>query len=592
MSGRDGWHPIEAYAAVGDGRTLALVARDGSIDWLCLPDLDSASVFGALLDRERGGRFRLAPSVPYETTRRYVPDTNVLETTYETAGGVARVVDALTLPVHGLVPLRELVRRVDGVAGTVPFRWCVEPRFGFGEARTRTGLRAGVPVAEAGADALAVRSFGAGEPAVSADAVHGEFVAEPGSTGLVVLTAANAEPLVFPGRDEVERRLAGTVAYWRSWAQAREYEGRWREAVVRSLLALKLLVYAPSGAIAAAATTSLPERIGGDLNWDYRFSWLRDSVFTVDALLATGCAQEARSFFWWLMHASQRDRPDVRVLYRLDGGREAPERELDLAGYEGSRPVRVGNGAAGQLQLDVYGELMQTAHIFAMAGNSLGRDTGRRLAGVADLVCRSWRERDSGIWELREGREHYTQGKMACAVALERACELAEAGLLPSRSVARWREEAGRIRAFVEERCWSEERGAYTAFAGGDELDAAVLVGSLSSYAGGDDARMRATLDVLRRELADGPFVYRASWSPGREGAFLACSFWLADALARAGRVDEAADLMDELLAARNDVGLLAEEIDPASRRQLGNFPQALSHLALVNAAVTIGGAP
>jgi GH15 family glucan-1,4-alpha-glucosidase len=584
-----GWHPIEAYAAVGDGRTLALIARDGAVDWLCLPDLDSPSVFAAILDPERGGRFELAPTQPYRATRRYLPDTNVLETTYETAGGVARVTDAFTLPTSGLSPLRELVRRVEGVAGAVPFRWRVEPRFPYGQSHMRTGRRAGIPIFEAGAHAVSVRSFAAGEPVLSDHAAASDFEVRSGSSSLLALTSAGDEPIVLPGRDEAERRLEQTVAYWRAWARDRTYEGPWRDAVIRSLLALKLLVYAPSGAIAAAGTTSLPERLGGSANWDYRFSWLRDSVFAVDAFLATGCAREARSFFWWLMHASQADRPHARVLYRLDGGREAPEAEIDLAGYEESRPVRIGNGAAGQLQLDVFGELMQTAYVYAGAGNELGRDTGKRLAKIADVVCRLWRERDSGIWELRDRLEHHTQGKMACAVALERACELAERGLLPGGRVERWRAEASEIRRFVEERCWSERRRSYTAFAGGDELDASVLLASISGYAGGDDHRMRHTIAALREELGSGPHLHRASWSVGREGTFVACSFWLVDALARTGRIEDAAALMDELVASSNDVGLLAEEIDAATGRQLGNVPQALSHLALVNAAVTIG---
>lgn len=584
-----GWQPIEAYAAVGDGRTLALIGRDGAVDWLCLPDLDSPSVFAAILDPERGGRFELAPAQPYRATRRYLPDTNVLETTYETAGGVARVTDAFTLPTSGFSPLRELVRRVEGVGGAVPFRWRVEARFPYGQSHMRTGLRAGVPIFEARAHAVSVRSFAGGEPVLSDRAVSSEFEVRSGSSSLLVLTSAGGEPLVLPGREEAERRLEQTAAHWRAWARDRTYEGPWRAAVIRSLLALKLLVYAPSGAIAAAGTTSLPERLGGDANWDYRFSWLRDSVFAVDAFLATGCAREARSFFWWLMHASQADRPHVRVLYRLDGGHEADESEVDLAGYEESRPVRIGNAAAGQRQLDVFGELMQTAYLYAGAGNGLGRDTARRLAKIADVVCRLWRERDSGIWEVRDRHEHYTQGKMACAVALERACELAERGVLPGSRVERWRAEARDIRLFVDERCWSERRRSYVAFAGGDELDASVLLASISGYARGDDPRIGQTIAALREELGSGPHLHRASWSVGREGAFVACSFWLVDALARAGRVEDAGRLMEKLVASANDVGLLAEEIDPATGRQLGNVPQALSHLALVNAAVTIG---
>src|ERR671924_599009 len=359
-----GYQPLRSYAAVGDGRTAALIAEDGSIDWLCVPDLDSPSVFAALLDKDRGGRFELRPEIPFEVERSYLPDTNVLQTTFITDRGRVRLTDAMTLT-SGLAPARELIRRIDGLSGRVPLRWHVEPRFGYGP---------------------------------------------------------------------------------------------WRDAVIRSALALKLLVFAPSGAIAAAATTSLPEELGGERNWDYRYSWVRDSAFMLNALLGLSCAPEARAYFWWLMHASQLTHPRLRVLYRLDGGARAPERELALDGYRGSRPVRVGNAAAGQRQLDTYGELPQTAWLYARSGHRIDRDIARRPAEVADLVCEMWREPDAGIWEVRSEQRHFTQSKMMCWIALDRACELAGRGLIPGRHADRWREEADTIGEFVETRCYSENK--------------------------------------------------------------------------------------------------------------------------------------
>jgi GH15 family glucan-1,4-alpha-glucosidase len=585
----DGYAPIRDYAAIGDGRTVALVARDASIDWLCLPDLDSPSVFGALLDAETGGRFELRPEAPFEATRRYLSGTNVLETTLMTSEGTVRVIDAMTLPARGLSPYRELVRRVEGLAGRVPLRWRVEPRPAYGES-VRLERRAGVPVAARGKDAVAVLGWDAGEPEVAGGAVEGRFTAGPGGVAHVVLAAAHQEPILLPPRADVESRLTSTEQTWRDWSAGRRYEGPWRDAVLRSALALKLLVFAPSGAIAAAATTSLPETIGGERNWDYRFSWPRDSAFTLRALLALGCAPEAGAFFSWLMHASQLTHPEVRVLYRLNGRPEADERSLPLSGYRGSRPVRVGNGAAGQTQLDVYGEVLDAASEIARSAGVLDRDHARWLAAIADHVCATWREPDHGIWEVRSEPAHFTQSKMLCAVALDRACALHGQGLLRG-DAGRWRSEREQIRAFVESRCYSEERGSYTRSAGEDLPDASLLLGVIAGYDDPRAPRLLGTVGAVRRELASGPFVARyvsEDGLPGEEGAFLACSFWLAEAYARQGRVDEASALMDELVGLANDVGLYAEEIEPATGAFLGNFPQALSHLALITAADTI----
>jgi GH15 family glucan-1,4-alpha-glucosidase len=589
-----GYVPIGDYAAIGDGRTVALVARDGAIDWLCLPDLDSPSVFAAVLDADRGGSFTLRPEVPADVRRRYLPDTNVLETTFRTAHGVVRVTDAMALPNAQLGPTRELIRRVDGLAGRVPMRWRITPAFDYGAASPRLERRAGVPVALAGSDALAVCSWGAGDAQLDNQSIFGRFEAEEAGSAVIALCGSHQEPLVFPPRQDVEARLTATTAYWRGWAATRAYDGPWRDDVIRSALALKLLFHAPSGAIAAAATTSLPEDLGGERNWDYRFCWIRDSAFTLQALLQLGCPREAEAFFWWLLHASQLSHPRLQVLYRLDGSESATERTLELDGYRGSRPVRVGNAAAAQSQLDIYGALLQTALVYTQAGGRLDRETGRRLAGVADLVCQTWRQPDSGIWEVRSAPAHFTQSKMMCWVALDRAVRLCDADHVPRAHASTWRREQLAVRDFIETRCWSERLDSYTRQAGGEDLDASLLLGILFGYDAPDPRRLRSTVDALRRELGRGSLLSRYSGEDGlegAEGAFLCCSFWLVDALARVGRLEEATGLMQELVAVASDVGLYAEEIDPQTSELLGNTPQGLVHLALINAAVSISKA-
>ena len=590
----DGYLPIRDYAAIGDGRTAALVGRDGAVDWLCLPDLDSPSVFAAALDAQRGGRFALAPTIPFRADRRYLPATNVLETNFVTSEGTVRVTDALTLPLVGLSPYRELVRRVEGLSGRVPLRWTVEPRLRYGKHVPRFTRRAGVPVASDGGDAVALSHWDVGEPVITTSGLSARFLSDVGSDGVLALTAAHREPLVFPPRDDVLARLAGTARSWESWAAERTYSGPWREAVVRSALALKLLVFAPTGAIAAAATTSLPEEIGGSRNWDYRFSWPRDAAFTLQALLALGCAREAEAFFSWLLHASQLTHPRLQVLYRLNGRSEAREERLAFEGYRGSAPVRIGNAASSQLQLDVYGEVLLAVKRFAEAAGGLDREHGARVADLADHVVTTWREADAGIWEARNDPAQYTQSKMMCAVALDCALALAERGDIRDDRVESWAREREAIRDFVETHCYSSRLGSYTRAAGDDTVDASLLLGVLAGYDRADASRLVGTVDAVRAELGNGALVHRYVGDdglPGEEGAFVACSFWLVEALARQGRVDDAAALMDELVGMANDVGLLSEEIDPDSGAFLGNFPQGLSHLALINAAVAVAEA-
>jgi GH15 family glucan-1,4-alpha-glucosidase len=589
----DGYAPIRDYAAIGDGRTTALVALDGSIDWLCLPDVDSPPVFGRILDAERGGSFQLEPVEPFEAERAYRPGSNVLETTFRTASGTVRVSDALTVADRTIgSPMRELVRRVETVSGRVLMRWRIEPVFAP-RRRPRIETRRERVVIVAGRDAVAVNVWDAGEPQVGETAIAGEFVAN-GRPALISLGSAHGEPLVYVGREHAERSLERTDRFWRDWSARVRYDGPWREHVVRSALALKLLVYSPSGAIVAAPTTSLPERIGGVRNWDYRYAWLRDATWSLDAMLTLGFRDEAAAFFWWFMHASRRSWPRLGVLYRVDGGAQRGEHEAEgVDGYRHSRPVRYGNSAGEQLQLDVYGSVLDAIWRYWRDGGGIDRDTAKDIAKVADYVTKIWEQPDNGIWEVRGQRRHYTQSKAMCWLALHRACELAEAGVIPDRR-DRWQPAARSVREFLDRHAWDEQSGGFVRAPDLREPDAGLLTLSLLECEDPTSDRMRLTIETVRRELAEGPFVYRYRGEDGvppGEGAFLACSFWLAACLAIAGRTDEATEQMEQLLEAANDVGLYSEEIDPVTGDFLGNFPQALTHLALVNAATAIAQA-
>ena len=419
----DGYLPLRDYAVIGDGRTCALVGRDGSIDWLCLPNIDSAPVFDRILDAD-GGRFELQPDGTFTAERRYRDGTNVLETTFRTESGAVRVTDALTLHDTGsLAPLRELVRLVDGVEGRVDLRWSFEPRLDFGRSELRRGRRAGALVAVNGREAFALSSWDAGD---------GSFAVHEGERATFALTHAHAEPLVLPARADAERRVEEAAAYWEEWSSALTYEGEWRDIVIRSALTLKLLAFSPSGCIVAAPTTSLPERIGGDRNWDYRFGWLRDGVYTLRALLELGCEDEARAFFWWQMHATRMSEPELRPFYRVDGSLRLDEQELALPGYRSSAPVRDGNAAAEQLQLDTYGPLLEGAWRFWSRTGSLGAALPKELAALADFVAAEWDQPDSGIWESRDEPRHFVLSKAMCWTALDRATRLADEGSCPS----------------------------------------------------------------------------------------------------------------------------------------------------------------
>jgi GH15 family glucan-1,4-alpha-glucosidase len=581
----DGYAPIEDYALIGDGRSQALVALDGSIDWLCLPDLDAPAVLSGVLDPARGGHFSLRPRGEYRAARRYVDDSNVLQQLYTTGTGTVKVTEAFLMDGGALLPWTELVRKVEGVEGEVELEWRLEARPRWGAEETAASVKEDVALVEWDDDALAGLSYDCGKVHVQGAALHGRFTVGHTDSAMLAMLYFNDDPYALPPRSELESRLDRTREYWQTYTREIPYDGPWLDAVRRSVLVQRLLTFPPTGAIAAAPTTSLPERIGGDRNWDYRYSWVRDTSLALESLLAARLTVECQRSLAWVVDAS-RVQAELQPMYTLRGKADLPRLDLDFAGYRGSRPVRVGNDADGQLQLGGYADVIGAAYRFCGAGNMLDARTADQCAHVADEVCRLWQRDDSGIWEIEP--RPYTQSKLACWAALDHAVRLATDGRLPDDRVARWKQVRGEIHEWVEERCWSEARGAYVMWPGSDEVDASILIAARYDYFGVGDERFASTIDVLTRELGSGPFLYRSTGLRGQEGCFLACSFWLVDALARQRRLDEARSLMEELLAAANDVGLYAEEIDPDTRAHLGNFPQALTHLSLTLAAVSV----
>ncbi len=578
----DGYVPLRAYAALGDGRTVALVADDGRIDWFPTPDLDTPPTFAALLDADDGGCVELAPTQEFRLRRQYVVGTNVLTTTYVTATGSVRVTDSLSTGVAGRLPWSELARRVDGLEGSVPMAWRVAPGTVLNTASPWVRDTDQGPVLRADGVALAVRLLGETTTVVTDRAIAGVFEAAAGSRHVVGVVATEREPLFLPSPDEVDAGIDRTIDNWRAWTAAFHYDGPWGKAVQRSALALKLLLHAPTGAIAAAGTTSLPESWAGGKNWDYRFAWVRDTAYAVDALIGFGLREETHAAISWTLRTLREN--GMQVFCRLDGTPPGGQERPDVPGWRGIGPVVSGNRADGQLQLGVYGDLLAVVRGYVDAGNVLDAETGRLLASVADEAADAWRRPDAGMWELTEER-HYTTSKLGCWQALRCAVHLAELGHIPG-NPARWRAEAEHIRAWVEEQAWSPDRGAYLMYPGSDALDASILLHARSGFDTG--TRMSSTIDALRAELGAGPLLYRYSGMQDEEGTFVACAFWGVAALAAVGRTDEAREWMDDLLTCANDVGIWPEMIDAPSGEFLGNLPQALSHLALVQAALAL----
>jgi GH15 family glucan-1,4-alpha-glucosidase len=586
-----GMSRIEDYALLGDLQTAALVSQTGSIDWCCFPRFDSGACFAALLGEPDHGRWLLAPAAAVRrTTRRYRHDTLILETVYETDEGSVRAIEFM--PPRGTAP--DIVRIVEGLDGHVRMRSELAIRFDFGKIVPWVRRVDHARVAIAGPDALCLRTpveiHGEDKTTIS------EFTLGPGERIPFVLTWFPSHQ-ELPDEVDPEVALSETEDYWLDWAGRCGHEGDYHEEIHQSLLLLKALTYAPTGGIIAAPTTSLPEWIGGVRNWDYRYCWLRDATLTLLAMLHAGYSDEAMAWRQWLLRAVAGDPADVQIMYGIAGERRLDERELDwLPGFEGSRPVRVGNAASKQIQLDVYGEvvnaLYQTRRNGAPADDNVWSLTKKLLEWLED----GWRREDAGIWEVRGPNRHFTHSKVMAWVAFDRAVRSHEE-FEREGPVDRWRELRDEIKDEVLARAWHEDKCAYSQSYGSDELDASVLLMALVGFLPATDERFVSTVEAIRRELTVDGLVLRyvshadgdVDGLPAGEGVFLPCSFWLAEVLARQGKIDEARELFERLLDIRNDVGLLAEEYDPASGRQLGNFPQAFTHLALVGAAMAIG---
>jgi GH15 family glucan-1,4-alpha-glucosidase len=583
----DGFAPLESYGVIGDSESVALVARDGAIDWWAAPAMDSPPLFAAVLDPGEGGCFTLEPAVPYQAERRYLPGTNVLETTFRTRDGTVRVIDSLNQDANGPLPWAELARDIRPEDGRVPMRWRVAGGTLFHRVRPWARLR-DVPILHAGDLMVALVTDQAGEPRPGLGEFSGEFTAEPGRGALLALVAADSAPVVVPSAADVRGRQEATEEAWRKWCRRVPYQGEDRELVLRSALALKLLTYAPTGAMAAAATTSLPERIGGDRNYDYRYAWIRDTSFVLDSLIRLGLTQEVQGTLAWMLSCISATAPVIHPFYGLRGHVLETETELRLRGYRDSGPVRDGNRAVDQPQWGCYGDLLECVWLAVdRAGAHLDPSSADLLDALGNHVCNVWAEPDCGIWELDE-RRHNTFAKVGCWVALDRLVKLAEPGQVSGRDVDRWQAEQGAIRAWIDRHCWSEARQCYVSHAGSDQLDASLLLLARTGFLDGKDPRFRHTVEAIRAELADGPLLYRFTGAREIEGAFVPCSFWLVDALVRSGRAGQARELWRELVSRVSDLGLLAEEIDPATGAFLGNLPQGLSHLSLINAAVVL----
>ena len=596
------YQPIENYGIIGDMHSVALVGTDGSIDWFCFPHFNSPSIFGAILDDEIGGRFRISPVEDGENRKQlYWPDTNVLITRFFTPDGVGEIMDYMPVGVpengHGY---HQLIRRVRVVRGEMTFRMECTPAFDYARAEHETEITAEGACFRAPQLDLGLSTQIPLEP--NGNGVLAEFTLQEEETTVFVLR--EVEEVARHGasfsESEEEELFRETIEYWRHWLSKCEYTGRWREMVRRSALVLKLLTFEPTGAIVAAPTCSLPESLGGERNWDYRYTWLRDAAFTLYGLLRIGFTEEAARFMSWIDDRCEGSGEDgsLQLMYGIDGSGELTEETLDhLDGYRGSKPVRIGNGAYDQLQLDIYGELMDAVYLYNKYGDPISYNLWTRLRVLVNWVCDNWQRKDEGIWEIRGGQRHFVYSKLMCWVAVDRGLRLAAKRSFPA-DRERWLTVRDEIYEEIMERGWNAEQGAFVQAYGEDTLDASNLIMPLVFFLSPNDPRMLGTLDAINRSpreggLVTGGLVYRydvdesADGLAGEEGTFSLCTFWLVEALTRAGRVDEARLIFEQMLGYSNHLGLYAEEIGPGGEA-LGNFPQAFTHLTLISAAFNL----
>ena len=612
MNKTDSYPPISDYGLISDMHSCALVSMAGSVDWCCFPRFDSPALFSRILDWEKGGYFKVAPEGVQSVSRRYLTGTNIIETTFETETGRARLTDFMPTHPHPAPAeanagdrRRRLGRILECLSGSTRFTLECHPRFDYGTIIPHAVAANGNSgFAHGGLDAMSLYcsapitvtdgGFTAEGLLSAGEKLYAVVTSEPRfPVGLKPFTSHHVET---PTPAEVERHFGETKQFWEEWSSTCDYEGEFREEVVRSALTLKALTYAPSGALLAAATTSLPEAIGGPRNWDYRFTWIRDSSFALYALSILGYTTEARAFKEWLERSTAGRAQDLQIMYGLGGERRLTETELpELDGYRGSRPVRIGNGAYDQFQLDIYGELLDSAHLYRKFGGEMDSEYWEYLQQVVGFVIDHWQDPDEGMWESRGGRQHFVSSKVWCWVGLDRAIKAARALNLPG-DLDAWRATRAEIKADVLAKGYDSERAAFVQAYGSKNLDASNLLMPLVGFIPATDPRMRSTIEAIKRELTSPQgFVYRYSGFDdgvaGDEGTFAICTFWLADNLIALGELEQARDLFDKLRACANDLGLFSEETDPETEEMLGNFPQAFSHLALISTAVQLGEA-
>lgn len=590
---------ISDYALIGDCRIAALISRDGTIEWLCLPHFSGESIFAAILDRDSGGYFSIRPVRPYVVRRKYIPDSNVLETEFETEDGIVRLTDCvpiLTGPSFSeeLQPQRELLRSITGIKGHVEMQVELQPRPAYGQKKARfrqrgslgwecmfgnqvVYLHSNISLHLNGSELLG------GRISVTADARY----------DLSLTYSQHNINIITPLGEESLKRERATKDWWRQWLGQSSYRGPYREQVERSILTLKLLTYGLSGALIAGSSTSLPGKIGGVRNWDYRFCWIRDSALTLRAFIDLDFIEEGEAFLGWMLHATRRTWPKLRVAYDVYGETHLREREFDgLEGYRNSRPVRIGNAAGEQRQLDVYGEVIAAAYEYVLRGGRLDRSETNLLLGFTEEICAMWRHPDQGIWEARDEPRHYTHSKLMCWVGLDRMLQLAETGVvkLDKKKITAERDA---VAEFINTRCFDDDSGTFITAAECNEVDASILLMARHGFIEATDPRMRATYKRIQDVLGAGALLYRFpegfdSFLPPGEGAFLITSFWAVEYLALAGETGAARERFEALLDYANDLGLYAEEADPETGMALGNFPQAFSHTGLINAALLL----
>ncbi|MEJ8756157.1 glycoside hydrolase family 15 protein [Pontibacter sp. H259] len=595
---------LSDYALIGNARAAALVSNTGAIDWCCLPDFDSPALFAAILDKDKGGHFSISPIGNYSSEQRYLPDTNVAETIFETETGKARLLDAFVAQTEdakkqGLFPDHEVLRIVEGISGTVQFKLEYAPVIYYGKEspNLQDRKKLGIHFTWKEHSYTLLSTLPPSQLILdknTATIANAKFSVSPGQQVIFSFSYCNQSPVILPELEKTGwERMRQTITFWKDWIGKCSYNGLYKDEVKRGALALKLLTYAPSGAIIAAPTTSLPEQPGGERNWDYRYCWLRDASFTTRALLKLGYEEEAQAYMNWILHATRLTRPKLQVVYSVFGHASLPEQTLGwLNGYADSKPVRVGNGADKQFQLDVYGEVLDAVYAYAALVTAFDRDAKKFVLGLGEIICENWEKSDNGIWEIRSANLHHTHSKAMAWVGLDRLIKLAQKYNWTDAPLAKYKSITASIKKAIEETGFNKKLNSYAHELNGDKLDASLLTLPLVGYCKATDPRMISTINLIQERLTSNNLLYRylnlEDGLQGKEGAFGICNFWLIENLARIGEIEKATQLFETIIKCAGPTGLLSEEIDPDTHALWGNYPQGFTHIGLINAAYAL----